>query len=306
MSTWIITTDPEIDGLLDLAAGLPDEIVLAIIGDESVAEAAGDTRVGRIERFDTSGAPAESAAHVLAEQARDADARLVLATAKPAHQVVAGVVAARLAACLFTEVQSIAQAAGDLVVTHAVHTGIAQETVAVTGTVVALSDSGGLPSHPGPVASHLYPVPTTMTIIDRPAPRSDAVDITKAERLVVAGRGVKSSADLAVLNRIAELLGAELACSRPLAEGLGWFSHDRYIGVSGQTVRPRLYFAVGVSGQLSHIAGARDADVIVAVNIDAGAPIFNECDLGVVADLYELLPAFESVLRARDAANTDR
>jgi len=90
---------------------------------------------------------------------------------------------------------------------------------------------------------------------------------------------------------LAAAIGAELACSRPLAEGADWMSADRYIGVSGQSVAPDLYIAVGISGQIQHTVGMVDSKVVVAVNNDDKAPIFEGADYGIVADLYEALPA---------------
>ncbi|HEX7661681.1 MAG TPA: FAD-binding protein, partial [Pseudonocardiaceae bacterium] len=91
-------------------------------------------------------------------------------------------------------------------------------------------------------------------------------------------------------------LGAELACSRPVAEGLGWLPTERYVGVSGATIRPDLYLAVGISGQVQHMAGVNHAKVIVAINRDKNAPVFAQADLGVVADLYDVLPALTKAL----------
>src|SRR5665647_2083419 len=87
-------------------------------------------------------------------------------------------------------------------------------------------------------------------------------------------------------HRPADAIGGELACSRPLAEGVHWIAKDRNIGISGQQIAPGLYVAIGISGQLQHMVGVRDADVIVAVNSDKDALIFKQCDYGIVGDLY--------------------
>ena len=92
-------------------------------------------------------------------------------------------------------------------------------------------------------------------------------------------------------------MGGELACSRPLAEGVDWLPKERYIGISGQHIAPELYVAVGISGQLQHMVGVRDAGVIVAVNSDKNAPVFGQCDYGVVGDLYQVVPALTAALK---------
>ena len=100
-----------------------------------------------------------------------------------------------------------------------------------------------------------------------------------------------------LLDELASALGAEVACSRPLAETVDWMPKSRYVGVSGQKVKPDIYVAVGISGQMQHMAGARDARTIVAINSDGDAPIFAQADYGIVGDLHEVLPALTRALR---------
>ncbi|MGE5116498.1 MAG: electron transfer flavoprotein subunit alpha/FixB family protein, partial [Betaproteobacteria bacterium] len=123
-------------------------------------------------------------------------------------------------------------------------------------------------------------------------PRSRSlVDISKAEVIVSAGRGVKRKEDLEQLERLATLLGGVLAGSRPLTGDVDWLPVDRRVGLSGQTVKPNLYIACGVSGQIEHIVGMKGARTVVAVNNDAKAPIHGEADYSIVGDLYEIVPA---------------
>ena len=96
---------------------------------------------------------------------------------------------------------------------------------------------------------------------------------------------------------LAEVLEAELACSRPLAEGSNWMPRDRYLGVSGKTVAPELYVAAGISGQIHHSAGVNRSQVIVAINDDEEAPIFEQADYAVVGDLYAVLPQLTELLK---------
>jgi electron transfer flavoprotein alpha subunit len=117
-----------------------------------------------------------------------------------------------------------------------------------------------------------------------------AVDLGQAERIVAVGRGIKSQENLGVAETLARAIGAELAASRPICDN-GWLPMERQIGSSGQTVAPKLYVALGISGAVQHLVGMKGSRTIVAVNKDADAPIFEVADYGVVGDLFELVPA---------------
>jgi electron transfer flavoprotein alpha subunit len=124
-----------------------------------------------------------------------------------------------------------------------------------------------------------------------------AVDLTQAERIVAVGRGIKGEEHIAMAKQLAEALGAEVAASRPICDS-GWLPMDRQVGSSGQTVSPKLYLALGISGAIQHLVGMKGARTIVAVNKDADAPIFEVADLGIVGDLFEVVPALISALDA--------
>lgn len=122
-----------------------------------------------------------------------------------------------------------------------------------------------------------------------------AVDLTQAERIVAVGRGIKGQEHLPLAQDLARALDAELAASRPICDS-GWLPMDRQIGSSGQTVAPKLYLAVGISGAIQHLVGMKGARTIVAVNKDADAPIFEVADYGIVGDLFEVVPAIVAAL----------
>ncbi len=126
-----------------------------------------------------------------------------------------------------------------------------------------------------------------------------SVDLAAAKRVVCAGRGLAKQEDLALVKELAQVLAAEVACTRPLAEGLDWLPRERYIGISGAIIRPDLYLAVGVSGQVQHTVGMSDSQLVVAINKDENAPIFEQADYGIVGDLYAVVPALIEALKAR-------
>jgi electron transfer flavoprotein alpha subunit len=123
-----------------------------------------------------------------------------------------------------------------------------------------------------------------------------AVDLSQAERIVAIGRGIKSQEHIALAEQLAQALGAELAASRPICDA-GWLPMERQIGSSGQTVAPKLYIAVGISGAIQHVVGMKGARTIVAINKDADAPIFEIADYGIASDLFEVLPALTKALQ---------
>jgi len=126
-----------------------------------------------------------------------------------------------------------------------------------------------------------------------------SVDLTKSEIIVAVGRGIKSEENIAKAQELADALGADLAASRPICDA-EWLPIDRQIGSSGQTVAPKLYIALGISGAIQHIVGMKNAGTIVAINKDAEAPIFDIADYGIVGDLFDAIPVLvEEIKKAK-------
>ncbi len=126
-----------------------------------------------------------------------------------------------------------------------------------------------------------------------------AVDLTQAEVIVSVGRGIKEQKNIDLVKQLAEALGAEIAASRPICDN-GWLPMDRQVGSSGQTVAPKLYLALGISGAIQHIVGMKGSRSIIAINKDAEAPIFEIADFGVVANLFDVVPPLiEEVKKAK-------
>jgi electron transfer flavoprotein alpha subunit len=124
-----------------------------------------------------------------------------------------------------------------------------------------------------------------------------AVDLSAAPIIVSVGRGIKEKENLSLIEDLAGALGAEIAASRPICDN-GWLPMERQVGSSGQTVAPKLYVAVGLSGAIQHLVGMKGAKTVVAINKDENAPIFEVADYGMCADLFEVLPALTAAIRA--------
>ena len=125
----------------------------------------------------------------------------------------------------------------------------------------------------------------------------EAVNLVAARNVVSVGRGIEKQEDLAMVDEFARAISAEVGCTRPIAEGVNWLSRERYIGVSGVTVKPNIFVAVGVSGQIQHMVGATSSSTIIAVNKDKNAPIFKYADYGIVGDYAEVLPKLTEKLQ---------
>ena len=134
-------------------------------------------------------------------------------------------------------------------------------------------------------------------VLERKPKQFAGVRITDAEAIVSFGRGLKNKEDIPVVEGLAKTINGVVGCSRPIAEDLKWLPVDQYVGLSGQKVAPKLYIACGISGQIQHITGIQNARVVVAVNTDSKAPIFEYSDYGIVGDLYKIVPAIVEAYR---------
>ncbi|MGG7074134.1 FAD-binding protein [Campylobacter sp. 9BO] len=130
----------------------------------------------------------------------------------------------------------------------------------------------------------------SIKILQKLPKKHSNVDLNKAKKIVAIGRGVAKFEDMQMIKDFCTLIGAELGCTRPIAESEKWMEHERYIGISSVMAKPEIYIAIGVSGQIQHMVGVKDASKIIAINKDKNAPIFSYADCGIVGDLYKVLP----------------
>ena len=133
--------------------------------------------------------------------------------------------------------------------------------------------------------------------VDKKAKEQQRTNLAAAKKVVGVGRGVGSAENLELVEQFAAVLGAEVGCTRPVAEEDKLMPSNRYIGVSGVVVKPELYIALGLSGQVQHTAGMDQSGVVIAINKDEKAPIFKECDFGVVGNMMEIMPKVIEALK---------
>ncbi|MCX9083130.1 MAG: electron transfer flavoprotein subunit alpha/FixB family protein [Candidatus Methanoperedens sp.] len=141
------------------------------------------------------------------------------------------------------------------------------------------------------------PVESKVHILEVKKKAPQELKIEEADIIISVGRGLKKKEDIKLIESLAQALGGAVGCSRSIAADLKWLPEERWVGLSGHKVKPKLYIAIGISGQVQHIAGIRDAKTIIAINNDPNAPIFKACDYGIVGDLYEIVPKLTEKLK---------
>lgn len=307
--TWIVVADdPAVSGLVVAARTLSAEVTAVVAGRRETAESVAASGVDRVLWLGepAEGTPVEAYAPDVARIVADAAPGAVLGSSEGAGRVMLGAIAALLQAPVLSGVTALERDGDRIGVTRSVFGGIAERRDLVTGGPAVIALAGGDISDPTAPAGLAAPVEevranalTTGRLTGLRQKEKAPVNLRAARTVVAVGRGLKVKDDLALITDLADAIGGELACSRPLAEGVHWIAKDRNIGISGQQIAPELYVAIGISGQLQHMVGVRDADVIVAVNSDKDALIFKQCDYGIVGDLYTVVPALTAALAAK-------
>ncbi len=240
----------------------------------------------------------------LAEQRKPG---MILVGATRRGRVIAGRLAAALGITAITDIKQVQAQGDELTARHMIYGGGAFRTEKpLSETILLTSGSGTFEAKPAlrNATGEIEDVPFVdppwhVTLRERKTRQAASVNLSGAKKVVCAGRGLASKDDLKLVNDLAQSLGAEVACSRPLAEGLDWLPRERYIGISGANIKPNLYLGVGVSGQPQHTIGMSNSKVVVAINKDQSAPIFTQADYGITGDLYQVVPELIQAIKSR-------
>lgn len=297
--------------LAEVVAGgleLGEQVSAFVIGSQDDVAAAfsyGAAKVYHLGETD-SARIVEDYADTMAKVIAEGGSSLVLLPSTRRAKALASLLGVRLNAGVITEAAEIEAAEGSVQAKHMVYGGLALGAEKITSEVAILVAAAGTfsageadASKSGETVAVDFVEPkASVKCIERRAKEGSSVDLNKAKRVVSVGRGIAKQEDLKLAEELCSVLGAELGCSRPIAEGEKWMEQERYVGISGVMPKPEVYLALGISGQIQHMVGANGAQTIVAVNKDKNAPIFQFADYGIVGDLYTVVPALIEAFKA--------
>lgn len=296
----IVTEEKQVAALVAAARGLGGKVTAVVIGPRTLADAtavSGPDAVKWIEAPED--IPIEAYAGQVAQLVATVAPKAVVTSGSAEGRVFAGAAAAKLGAAVIPGGLKLSVKGDKTLVERADLGGKVIETIETAGAVVifyAGDDVEAAGSASAPVEQFAADGVADMKIEKtEPIPGAGA-GITKASVVVSVGRGLKKRDDLALIQGLASALGAEIGCSMPVADDLGWVDKERYVGRSGQHISPRLYIAIGIQGAPQHMEGVRDAKVVVGINNNPEASIFKSADYGIVGDLYEVVPALQAAL----------
>lgn len=306
---WVITDEQKaIGALCGGGRRLGGKVSAVVFGERAQAEeaiAAGADRVYAYRRPEN-GALIESYAASIAETMRAEKAELAMVYASVRGKLMAGRIASRLATSVFSNAAEITAAEGGVTMRRMVYGGMAMKTEqALSDAVVVTVGSGvftALERDAARVGEVIEVNPdledSGIRVLETRPRQGEVINLSAAKRVVGVGRGFRTEGDLGVAADLAAAIGAELGCTRPIAEGEKWMSKERYIGVSGVMLKPDFYLSIGVSGQVQHMVGVNQAKTLAAINKDKNAPVFKQADFGLVGDIRKVLPQIVARLNA--------
>ena len=304
---WVFSDTPSrLPELMNGAQALANQINTFVLNDADGAQA---IQLGANHVWKLNGKPddrmIEDYAGVMADTIRQHGADgLVLLPNTRRGKLLAAKLGYRLKAAVSNDASTVSVQDGKATVKHMVYGGLAigEERIATPYAVLTISSGtfdAAQPDASRTGETHTVEWQAPAVAITRTATQarqSNSVDLDKARLVVSVGRGIGSKENIALAEQLCKAIGAELACSRPVAENEKWMEHERYVGISNLMLKPELYLAVGISGQIQYMVGANASQTIFAINKDKNAPIFQYADYGIVGDAVKILPALTAAL----------
>lgn len=304
---WVISDVAESAyELISKAQKIGGHITAYLVGDQETAQHAIQYGADMVKLMQL---PAntlwEQYCTILAAEAQELKPELILVHAGKRGKALAAQLAAKLDCACVSECKQLELVADRLVMQRIIYGGLANVEIEcglypVIVTVSAHTFAKDIPreGRTGAIVQLECPQAGNLQLLERKEKAAATVNLAEASVVVGVGRGFAEKATLGLADELSKLLGGEVGCTRPLAEDLHWLPEERYIGISGQQIKPDLYLCAGVSGQIQHVYGIREAKVIAAVNNNEQAPIFQVSDYYIVGDLEEVIPALLAALQS--------
>jgi electron transfer flavoprotein alpha subunit len=279
------------------ARSLAQTVSIVFAGPDNLADGAD---VGY--RLPTDAVPFVETIPAIVELAKAETPGLILVEASADGRLVAGALGAAFGTDVLADVTEIGVKDGTVVGKRRIYGGAAIQTLAAKGVAIATASAGlwevGEAAAAGEIRDLAVDPASGITFLGRSEKPATGEDLSHEKIVVGVGRGVGSVAGVAAVREFAASIGAGVGATRPAAEETTWYDGSRYLGISGDQIKPDVYIAAGVSGQVQHMVGVNEAGLIFAINSDANAPIFAECDYGIVGDVNQVIPALTPRFKA--------
>lgn len=284
------------DNIAALVSGakvLGENVTLVFSGAENEA-------VGADKAYRLAGESFTLYLNTIVELAKEIKPELVITDCGKNGRLIAGIIAGCCGAGLISDVSEIVIEGDSVSASRMVYGGVAFKTdkVKLPMAVVCVSAGSFVAADLQPCAdiSVLEASGAGIKFVEKQAVETAKVNLAAAKKIIAVGRGVADESVLGQVLELAQQTGFEVGCTRPIAEEQGWMPKETYIGVSGAMLKPETYIGLGVSGQVQHMVGINSAKQVFAINKDKNAPIFKQCDYGLVADIAQVLPALKELL----------
>lgn len=303
---WIIADIPEhAFELLSKAVSFGKQITAFVNGDQEVAEECFSYGANQVKLLPLpANKPWEQYSSVLAREAETEKPDLILVGATRRGKTLAAHLAGLLDCPCVTESKKLEVNGDSITMSRTIFGGLAEKELESNAKPLIVTIPAGIfekakvtPAPSGEVTKLDIPESAGVEVLERKDKQASSVNLAEADIVVGVGRGFGEQKNVQYAEELAKLLGGEVGCSRPVAEDLHWLPEERYIGISGAVIKPNLYLCAGVSGQIQHVYGIRDAKMIVAIDKNENAPIFKVADYYIVGDLLEVLPEIISALK---------
>ncbi|HCF49068.1 MAG TPA: electron transfer flavoprotein subunit alpha/FixB family protein [Syntrophomonas sp.] len=284
--------------IIGFARAAGKEAILLTLSEKD-AQALQNSGADKIYVIDGKSELIENYSKAIADLLTKANAEFFAVGATPRGRDLAARVAGYLDCAMVSDVSSIEYSGQNLQCVRMMYGGAVQQNEVLSGLSVVTVSAGKFETVKGEAAIQTLELEadTRVTVVETAPVVKVGVDLGKADKVVCVGMALDKVEDLQIARDLAEAVGAELGCTRSIAEERHWLPVESYIGISGAVIKPRLYMSMGVSGQIQHVYGIRDAQLIVAIDINEKAPIFKAADYGIVGDLYEVVPLLTEALK---------